>query len=166
MPLLLLIGLLLVSFTRPHSLHLRGSSFIPLTLPCFFRQQPHECSQTHHGPESESWESTGLQPHNSICPFPHPVHQPLFLPIISFPHFPNIIFIIWQLHNIKHSSLFKPSAQQAMYGCFQNMWLNFQLHVFLGKNVNFTSLVKHNCYSNSPVCFSVGFGYYWRSQSI
>lgn len=43
---------------------------------------------------------------------------------------------------------------------------DFQLHVFLGKNFNFPSLVKHDCYSNSPVCFSVGFGYYWRSQSI
>ena len=43
---------------------------------------------------------------------------------------------------------------------------HFQIHVFLGKNFNFASLVKHNCYCSSPVYFSVSVTHSWRFQSI
>ena len=113
---LLLIGLLLVLFTRPHSLHLRGSSFLPWHSLFSSGSSPMNVHRLILVQSQKAGETLAYSHVTQSVPVP--IQSTNLFSIISLPHFPNSIFIIWQLHDIKHSSLFKPSAQQAM-GAFK-----------------------------------------------
>ena len=161
---LLLIGLLLVLFTRPHSLHLRGSSFLPWHSLFSSGSSPMNVHRLILVQSQKAGETLAYSHVTQSVPVPIQSTN-LFSFLSSHSHTSQTVFSSFgnfMILSILHSL----SPVLSRLWVLSKYVADFQCHVFLGENFNFTSLIKHDCYSDSPVCFSVGFGYYWRSQSI